>query len=223
MELYTKTYRTGIILMAAGRSERFGRNKLLEEFAGKPLVCHAMHLMRALSEAPHKLAEGPCAAAEPHVVTCCREVEDLARSLHLPCTVYEGGEQSDTIRIGLSLPEAVSWDGCMFLPGDQPFLQAESVSKLLLAFAENPYEVHRLAYGTRIGSPVLFPAAFFSELRKLKGDTGGSSLIRRQNIPVILCQAGSEKELLDADTAEEFELLLAMAGENQKKKNVRET
>lgn len=213
MGSHAEMYRVGIILMAAGRSVRFGQNKLLKEFAGKLLVSYPMRILCGVGKTPHTSGNGVLTAAEPHVVTCYKEVEELAGKLRLPCTVYPGGEQSDTIRTALGVPESVSWDGCMFLTGDQPFLREESVSGLLCAFSGDPHCVYRLAWKERAGSPVIFPASCFEDLRNLRGDTGGSSLIRKKGLPAVLLQAGSEKELYDADTAEEFRQLSRMAGE----------
>ena len=208
--------RTGVILMAAGRSARFGQNKLLADFGGKPLVCRAMQLMQELLDpVPHQGEKAYDAvsfqrydSADPHVVTCHDEVAALSRQYGLPCTVYEGGTQSDTIRTALGMPEAGTWSGCLFMAGDQPFLTAESVRKLLEAFADDPRYIYRLAWGKQAGNPVLFPSAYFGKLWELRGESGGSSLIRQQNLPVILLQAGAERELLDADTEEELHRLM---------------
>lgn len=236
------TGKIGVILMAAGHSCRFGRNKLLADFGGRPLVCGAMEIMQKLRET--EILEGPAALSsgeeetgmigeeagmihedsralpgrrypgalltDPHVVTCYDEVRDISLQYGLPCTVYGGGAQSDTIRTALSLPEASSWSGCLFLTGDQPFLTADSVVRLLRVFADDPRRVCRLAWNDRPGNPVLFPSAYFDGLRGLRGDTGGSSLIRHEGLSVTFVQAGSERELYDADTEEDLQKLLTL-------------
>ncbi len=207
---YRQVPRTGVILMAAGRSERFGRNKLLADFGGRPLVTYAMQLLRNLREPWAPVSEPgnePCISADPHVITCHDEVAALSRQYGLSCTVYGGGLQSDTIRAALGIPEAGTWSGCLFMTGDQPYLTMESVIRLLQAFAADQQQIYRLAWGDQAGNPVLFPARYFEILRKMQGDSGGNSLIRKQNLPVILLQAGSERELLDADTEEELQYL----------------
>lgn len=206
-------FRIGLILMAAGRARRFGQNKLLRDFDGRPLVCRPLCLLQELKEAQGLLGggrEGRMILTEPHVVTCYGEVAELGQQAGLPVAVYQGGAQSDTIRTALAVPGADAWDGCMFLAADQPFLTVQSVRSLLEAFGDDPRYVFRLAWEEREGSPVLFPSAYFEELRALQGETGGSFLIRQDHLPVRLVRAGSECELLDADTEEEFVRLQRM-------------
>lgn len=200
--------RIGIVLMAAGKSERFGQNKLLADFGGRPLAGCAMQMMNGLAEQLREREEDRHISADLIAVTRWPAVEELCREYDIPCAVYEGGEQSDTIRTALELPAAAGWDACVFLTGDQPFLQAESVRKMLEAFAEDPGNVYRLAWKERPGNPVLFPAAYFEGLRKLQGREGGRTLLKQEQIPVIPVQAGSERELFDVDTEEDLKWVL---------------
>ena len=195
--------RIGCALMAAGRAERFGRNKLMEKLDGSDMVGHVLLQMRLLSERCRE-RQTPILIPDLLTVTRWEKVAELSESAGIPYILYEGGEQSDSIRTVLSVPQAEEWQGCMFIPGDQPFLTAAGMERLLLGFAAQPEKVHRLGWHSRPGSPVLFPARFFPKLRELKGDTGGRILLNNGKIPVVTHQAGSKKELIDIDTQEDL-------------------
>lgn len=196
--------RIGCALMAAGRAERFGRNKLMEKLDGSDLVGRVLLQMRLLSELCRE-RKAPILIPDLLTVTRWEEVAELSKNSGIQYVLYEGGEQSDSIRSVLSVPQAEQWQGCMFIPGDQPFLTAAGMERLLLGFAAQPEKVHRLGWHTRPGSPVLFPARFFQDLRELKGDTGGRILFQSGKIPVVTHQAGSKKELTDIDTQKDLE------------------
>ena len=211
MQEQEREYIVGCVLMAAGRAERFGQNKLLTQMGGMPLAGHVLGRMAELGRM-YRNGEMPGVRPELRTVTCWDEVDELSRSFGIPCIRYGGGLQSDSVRAALSAPEADLWDGCLFLVGDQPYLTTESIGKLLAGFASFPEWIHRLAWHDRSGSPILFPASCFGSLRAMTGDTGGRSLLKDGSVPVILHQAGSERELADIDTKEDLVRIRTSSG-----------
>ena len=187
--------RIGCVIMAAGRSQRFGGNKLLAPLAGRPVLGHV------LGRIP------PQAFVRRICVVSCREAEEICRDAGVPCLRYAGGAQSDTLRLGLS--RMLDLDGCMFAMGDQPLLERESVLRLAQAFSRSPQDVCRLAFGDCAGSPVVFPKACFGALMALTGEHGGMYALRGRSERVRLVQAGYARELMDADTPQALSALEA--------------
>lgn len=181
LERVLNQYRLGCVVLAAGRGERFGGQKLLAPLKGAPL------LARTLDSVPRGLF------ARVRAVVSDRRVAQLCAARGVETVSYPGGPQSESVRRGLAAMEGL--DGCLFLPGDQPLCR--SFGAVVGAF--DPQLPVRLAHGGQPGSPVLFPAAWFPQLSALTGDRGGSSLLR--NTPVRLVE-GEARELLDADTPE---------------------
>lgn len=178
--------RVGCVVLAAGRGERFGGDKLLAPLGGRPL------LARTLAALPRqRLARITAVARSPRVAALC-EGEGV------PCLVYPGGPQSESVRRGLA--EMADLDGCLFLPGDQPLCRRESLEKLLDTFAARPEAVTRLAWQGQGGSPAVFPAALFPRLAALAGDVGGMAAVPGSGAPVRLVEAARPWELWDADT-----------------------
>ena len=204
--------RLGFVIMASGWSRRFGKNKLLERIAGKPMISYTMH---TLSHFFYNY-QAVIVLDTPLVVTRFKEVEQLAKEMRFSVLLHEESEQSDTIRVALSSEQAKSWDACMFLTGDQPLLSEDSLKRLVDAFSENPEELYRLSFQGEGGNPVIFPKKYFENLRNLTGDHGGGVLLKSGMIPVEEIHkvpVEREFELWDVDTEDailKMEQLLRM-------------
>ena len=178
--------RIACIVLAAGKSTRFGGNKLLAPLAGKPLLEHTLEAIPL-----------PCFSQVAAVVSN-PAVEQLCRRCGVDVRVYEGGPQSKSIRLGLEKLEDA--DGCLFVLGDQPLCSADSIRRLVADFQARPQTVHRLAYQGQPSSPTLFPAHLFPALKKLTGEHGGMAAVG--DTPVWYTEAAGPQELWDADTPE---------------------
>lgn len=176
----------GCVVMAAGKSTRFGKNKLLAPLAGKPLLAHTLHAL------PRERL------ARIVAVTSDDAVSSLCEMCGIRSVQYSGGPQSETVRRGIEEMEGL--DGCLFVQGDQPLCSACSMERLLDAFDQNPEAVHRLSFDSVPGSPVIFPGHLFSALRTLSGECGGMTAARRTGAAIHLVPAYAAFELLDADT-----------------------
>ena len=192
----------GCVIMASGLARRFGSNKLLADFGGRPLLCRALEVTAT-----------PALAARV-VVTRSAEVKALCDAQAVPCLLHSLPGRNDTVRLGLEalLEQCPGLAGCIFLPGDQPLLQRETLEALIAAFAQTQKEteraIFRLAFQAEndpeplVGSPVLFGCGYFSALRTLPEGKGGSVLLRRYPERVCNVFTADRAELLDADTPE---------------------
>lgn len=98
-------------------------------------------------------------------------------------------------------------DGCLFLPGDQPLLRAASIAREVRLFQADPTAVIRLACGSRAGSP----QSLFAALGALRGEQGGSAVLRPEAgfAGRIRCiEVEAEHELEDIDTPDDLEALV---------------
>lgn len=181
----------GCIIMASGMGVRFGGNKLMADFRGKPLIAGCLE---ATSHVPHRV-----------VVTRNSEVAQYCRSLGIDVIFHAEPYRSDTVRLGLeALPET---DCCIFCQGDQPLLRQETVdSMLLLGIQKNP-SILRAASEASPGSPILFPKCYYEELKNLPQGKGGGFVAKKHPEQVLLVPVRDMKELLDVDTQEDLEAL----------------
>lgn len=205
----------GCVIMASGLSTRFGSNKLLADFGGRPMLCRALDA-----------TDTPALAARV-VVTRSPEVRQLCRAQNVPCILHSLPGRNDTVRLGLEavLEQCPDLAGCMFLPGDQPLLTRQSVERMVDACGrdramragqqkETEREIFRLGHRAKndpsplLGSPVLFGNAYFPQLRTLPEGKGGNVLIRQYPERVHAVYTARREELCDADTPEALEELL---------------
>lgn len=173
------------IVLAAGKSGRFGTNKLLKPLQGH---CVLSRVLRALP--PDRFEKCVCVCSDS-------EVERLIRSSGIEAVRYAGGALSDSIRTGLSAVPAM--DGWLFVNGDQPLLQKDSIIRMVEAFAAEPDAIYRLSFRDVQASPVLFPADMYDALMRLTGEQGGMTAAKRRSARIIPVQADFPEELLDVD------------------------
>jgi len=162
------------ILLAAGLSSRFGRQKLLEPWRGEALVRRAA---RSFLEA----GLAPVIA----VVSGDRHLADALAGLPVTIETNPQPERgiNTSIRIGIgALPRATP--AALIGVADQPLLTAEAILKLVQAF--EPGKIVGPRYGDHGGNPVIFDRRFFPELMRLKeADRGGQVVVAAHPEAVI--------------------------------------
>lgn len=178
----------GCVILAAGRSTRFGGNKLLASLAGSPLLAHTVGAI------PTSLFSQVVA------VVSDSQVAQLCIDLGVEVCSYEGGPQSQSIRVGLQALDPA--DGYLFVLGDQPLCSRKSMEHLVYSFQTQPGHVHRLSYQGHHSSPTLFPAHLLPALMQLRGERGGMAAVGET--PVHYVEACGPHELWDADTPEKL-------------------
>ena len=182
----------GCVIMASGLGRRFGGNKLMADFHGRPMIQRVLDVTQGLFD-------------RRVVVTRHESVAELCREQKVEVVLHDLPHRSDTVRLGL---EALGDpDACLFLPGDQPLLRRETVGKLLSGWQQHPDCIIRPIHEDTEGSPVLFPSWTFPELKNLPEGKGGGFVIRNHPDELIRISVPDPFELADADTPESLELL----------------
>lgn len=157
------------VVLAAGRSSRMeGKNKLLEEFKGKPLV-------RAAVEA----AIG--SSASPVIVITGKDADAIRQALAgLDVRFVQNPDYaeglSSSLKAGIrAVPEECA--GAMICLGDMPHVSSALIDRLIAGFApeRGAMIVAPVKAGQR-GNPVLWARRFFPEFLKLEGDMGARKL-----------------------------------------------
>ncbi len=189
-ELYEKFFKktTGCVIMASGEGKRFGSNKLLTPFKGKPMAEWVMDLTEGVFE-------------KRVVVTRHSEIASLALSKGIDVVLHSLPGRNDTIRLGLEKLGKVK--SCVFLPCDQPLIKKETLEK----FKEECLSdfIVRAKFENDVGMPCLFPEEFFEELKSLPEGNGGNYVIKKHPDRVKYIQCQNAYELRDIDTKEDME------------------
>ncbi len=193
-EMFRKYFpKVGCVIMASGLSKRFGSNKLMADFNGKPMILHALQVSDSLKD--HRV-----------VVTRHADVAALCQEQGVHVILHDLPHRSDTIRLGLEALGDV--DACLFLPADQPLLRRDTVTALVNQWEADQEKILRPFHNDTPGSPVLFPRWALPELQNLPEGKGGNWVIKNHSEKTAAMQIEDPYELMDADTPETLQFLL---------------
>lgn len=158
------------LLLAAGEARRMGgRDKLLEEVDGAPLIrTLALRLAGAADEIVCVLRPGDEARRAAldgtgvRIVTNPRAAEGMGTSI-----------AAGIAALGSRI------DGAAIVPADMPDITAESLARLAAAFSPEDGRaiIRATTPGGRPGHPVLFGRRFFEVLGALEGDRGARAIL----------------------------------------------
>ena len=194
-----------MIVLAAGFSKRYGKNKLLTVFQGKPLY---LHVIDHLSKIKKIKSEKTTLTVVTQYQEIVREMEK--RKISVVCNNHSADGISSSLQMGLNF---VLWnlsDGkednekeyfCFFV-GDQPYLQHETIELFLEGYLMSKKGIGCPRGGDRNGNPVIFSNKYIDELMALKGDVGGKKVLRSHKEDVYFYDVINKKELFDIDRPE---------------------
>lgn len=186
-----------LVLLASGWSRRLGRNKLLEPLGDRRMAEYAFSTADDFCRRCRE--EG--IETDAILVTRYPEVAALIGSREIRVIENLDPDQSDSVKHGLRAC-AEDAEASLFMSCDQPFLSAESLWGLTMAFQSDPTRPYRLSFEGEAAMPAIFPRALFPRLLALTGDRGGGAILRDPAVHTGLVEAGSARELMDIDTEE---------------------
>ena len=199
------------IILAAGKSSRFGKTKQLLDYHGKPFI-------RIVAETALK------AGLSPVIVVTGANAEQIKKTIvDLPITIVNNPEwesgQSSSIRAGIlecrssasanaevKLPHSREVGGAIFLLSDQPQVSVEVLRALVERHSQDlPAVLAPYVFDQR-ANPVLFDRVTFQDLLTLQGDTGGRAIFSKFSPRYMNWY--DRKLLLDVDTPEDYDKLV---------------
>lgn len=198
--------RLGAVLLAAGRSRRFGAaDKLLADAGGRTMLARALGTVAAAG-----------ADARAAVVST-----DAAQRLAAAAgfdTVRNGAPEeglSRSIALGVRWAQGRGCDAVLLAVADQPLLTARSLAALTEEFRAHGHlacledESHR-------GNPAVFSSAYYDELLALRGDCGARRVLcaHEDRLTVVRCHLPGE--LADADGPQALERLRRQLARREK-------
>jgi molybdenum cofactor cytidylyltransferase len=188
-----------VVVLAAGRSERFGagRHKLAQPLGASSVLAQTL----ACAIASHLRT----------VVVTTAAFVDVARSSVAARDVVVlpdvGSDGTASLGMGTSIAAGVraSADsaGWLVLPGDMPMVQPATLLAVARALDQHP--VAYAQHGGRRGHPVGFAAELYPELTELSGEEGARRIIARY--PAFAVDVDDPGILVDIDTEEDLDAL----------------
>jgi molybdenum cofactor cytidylyltransferase len=186
------------IVLAAGQSRRMeGKNKLLEDFRGAPLVRRAVEAAVGSKASPVIVVTGKDGTAIEKALAGLNvrfiDNPDFAEGL------------SSSLKAGIrAVPEESA--GAVVCLGDMPGVTSTLIDKLIAGFApERGAVIVAPVKNHQRGNPVLWARRFFPELLALEGDMGARKLTNFYDEGLLEIEVGDDGAFADIDTQEALE------------------
>ena len=186
------------LLLAAGRSRRFGGDKLLAPLRGRPVIewsasalassVDALYVVLPAGDEARRTALAPFA---PHVVEHARRDEGLGSSIGAGVAALPAGVEAVVVALA-----------------DQPLVSRAVIGRLLERWREGGAAAVAPRYRDGQGHPVLFGRSTFGALRALSGDRGARVVLDSLAEALALVEV-DEARPIDVDTPAALRALAA--------------
>ncbi len=199
--------KTAAVVLAAGKSERMGKNKLLMKLSGKRLIFHIIEALEAskVDEIIVVLGNKPW------------EIEDVlkAKLNRIKIVVNEEYEEGMTSSFKIGLKQIEDADAALLVLGDQLILNPKLVNDMIEKMERNiskAFIVSPIHKGKR-GHPVLFSKELFDEILSLRKNMMIREVIHRHS-DLLLTIKADRWTTMDIDTPKDFMMAMRLLEEN---------
>ena len=196
-----------MIILAAGKSSRMrGKNKLLSEIDGKPMI-------RRVVEAALN------SKVDEVLVVLGWKAERVRKVLgDLPCRFvlnkeYEKG-QSSSVRAALSAVGDPT-QAILVLPGDVALIDQRSINLVIEAYNNHGSPIVVASHKGIHGHPILLSRETFEDIARIDEATYGlKSVVQKHQNEIQVVEVGTEDILLDVDTPEDLQRIRKPRGKH---------
>jgi molybdenum cofactor cytidylyltransferase len=182
----------GAIVLAAGCGTRFGAQKMLAPYAGRPLVSHVVAAVQQAGLDPITVVVPPGSAI----------VSELTRFPVVFAVNHAAASGiASSIRTGVrALPAETK--AVLIALGDQPTVTPTYLRRLVAEHVASTAAISASDYDGILAPPAIFDRALFAELLALDGDMGARPVIDREPGRVHRVRVADRFE--DVDTPEDL-------------------
>ncbi|HWP47086.1 MAG TPA: molybdenum cofactor cytidylyltransferase [Candidatus Limnocylindrales bacterium] len=189
------------ILLAAGESKRMGRPKQLLLVDGQPIVVQSLRNLIASQVDEVILVLGYYAEL------ILAEVQRyFQKGFKIVVNPYYREGMSRSLQEGLKQVNKES-EAVLIALADQPFVETQSLNKIIQAYHNTPYGIIVPTYGGRRGNPVLLSLKYRQEMESLTGDVGCREILKRYREDILEVEVDSPGILKDIDTPVDYQSL----------------
>ncbi len=191
----TKPFFISAVLLAAGKSKRMGRPKLLLPFGGSTI------LERTVDNISSSLVD------EVIVVlgAGARDLEKVIASRPVKLVFnpdYRRG-MSTSLTCGLKMVNRRA-QKVMVALADQPLVDKETYNRLIEESLSSEKGIVIPVFQSRRGNPIIFSIGYRQELLGLTGDVGGREIVSRHPDDVLEVALESEGVVVNINTMDEY-------------------
>jgi molybdenum cofactor cytidylyltransferase len=191
---------TAGIILAGGSSTRFGRPKQLLKHRGKYLLEYVLNaaLESKLNHVVLVLGHEYQKILQTLVTGTTHERLQLVINHHY----LEG--QSRSLKAGL-LKIRDTFPAVMFLLGDQPMLDSNTIDHMLDKFRKSGKDICVPVCNGKRRNPAIFNRVLFDQLMGIEGDIGARDIIRANPDRVLCVEMNNPLCFVDIDSQQDFE------------------
>lgn len=174
------------IILAAGSSTRMGKNKLMLEVNGRPLI--------------YNVIESAVSSVMDEVILVYGKynLETVLPKVYNPD--FANGMSTSLIR-GV---EGYTGDAVVFLLGDMPYITSETINLICRTFLYGSKNIVVPVYNGKRGNPVLMGKKYFQDILSTSGDKGARDIINSNLNDVAFLEVNDSSVLLDIDDVESY-------------------
>jgi CTP:molybdopterin cytidylyltransferase MocA len=186
------------VILAAGRSSRFGRPKALLPVGpgGPPFAARLIALFRAA------LIDEVIVVGRQDDAPL-REVVKAAAARFVVNVDADRGQLSSLLA-ALDALGARTVRGVIVMPVDIPLIKVGTISAVRDAFLQGTSPIARATHQGRHGHPVIFGSAVFEELRRADRSSGAKAVVHAHASDILNVEVDDSGVLRDVDTAEDY-------------------
>jgi molybdenum cofactor cytidylyltransferase len=176
---------TAGIILAGGSSTRFGRPKQLLKLKGKYLLDYVLSAALA-SELNHIVL---VLGHDHQNILQALETRTTHKRLQVVINHRYLEGQSRSLQAGLQKIRQV-FPAVMFLLGDQPLLNSNTIDHLLERFRHSGKDICVPVCKGKRGNPTIFNRVLYDQLMAIEGDIGARDIIRANPERVLYIRVG---------------------------------
>ena len=206
-----------MVLLASGFGRRFGKNKLLEIYKGKPLFLNTLdNIIEAVKLLEKSFSSETWEGAEPlcefslTVVTRYEEIlyynYDKRYGRGRVKTVYNPDFEegiAGSVRMGARVSIENKAEAVAYFVADQPELGSFTIADFISDYIYSGKSMAAMYTDGHMSNPGVLSADHFDEILKLEGDRGCMGIIKKNPESTFIYQVEAEK-LKDVDIREDI-------------------
>ena len=193
------------VIPAAGESRRMGRAKLLLPWGADTVIGSLLAVLRP----PEIFAA--VVIVRPDDAALAAAVRQGGADVCLPAT--PPADMRRSVELGLEYIrqrwQPASNEGWLLIPADHPLLEAAPLRELVARWNHGSERILAPTHAGRRGHPTFFRWSLAAEVAALPEGAGLNQLVRAHAAEVGECPVASPAVLLDLDTPEDYQRLLA--------------
>ena len=193
-----------LIVLAAGLSKRFGRNKLLEKIDDSTII-------------ERVVKSAVASKADEIIVILGHEAQMIKNALKdVKCRFiynenYEIG-QSSSVKVGVNSVMDHA-EAILVLPGDVALISPEAINMVIEEYIKSRHLIVVASHRGKLGHPILFDRSLFSQIMSINEETMGLKSVVNANRGLIRkVETGSDEILIDFDTEKDFKRYFSTKG-----------